>query len=417
VAVPVGMPKLGMTMTEGKVVAWTRAVGEPVEKGAPIVVIESEKSEVEIEAAASGVLRHVWVEAGTTVPCGTLLGAIAASMDEPLDVGAFRREHDRPEVPAPASPAAPRPVARERIAIRTGGPVTPAARAATKALGVDPTRVPGTGPGGRVTREDVEAFAAAGAGPVRLEVLVEGQGDPIVLLPGFASDVSVFAPETPPLVRRARVLAVNPRGVGASTATLEAAYTVADAAADVAALLDAPADVVGASLGAATAIELALAHPEKVRRIVLITPFVTATPRLLAVTDAWSRLAADTMPELVARAVVPWLFSSRTLGDPAAVERTVRGLVAMQRRTPAATLARQAAGLRAWSGSRAGELARIDRPTLVVTATEDLLTPDGAAVARAIPGATLVEIAGAGHAVTLEAPDRVNAVLAEHLRS
>jgi pyruvate dehydrogenase E2 component (dihydrolipoamide acetyltransferase) len=71
-ATPIGMPKLGMTMKEGKVVAWPVAVGGRVEKGAPVVVIESEKAEVEIEAAASGVLRHVYVEAGDTVPCGTL---------------------------------------------------------------------------------------------------------------------------------------------------------------------------------------------------------------------------------------------------------------------------------------------------------------------------------------------------------
>ena len=409
------MPKLGMTMREGTVVAWACEVGGHVEKGAPVLTIETEKSEVEIEAAASGVLRHVWVEAGTTVPCGTLLGAIATSMDEALDVDAFRREHDRPEVEAIAPASVAASGARPTVAGRAGAPVTPAARAAAKALGIDPTLVPGTGPGGRITREDVEAFAATGAGPVRLEVLVEGQGDPLVLLPGFASDVSVFAPQTPALVRRRRVLAVNPRGIGASTASAEPAYTVHDAAADVAALLDASADVVGASLGAAVAIELALTRPEKVRRLVLLTPFVTATPRLLAVTDAWSRLAAEATPEVVARAAVPWLFSGRTLGDPAALERTVRGLVAMQRRTPAATLARQAAGLRAWSGSRVGDLARIDRPTIVVTASEDLLVPDGAGLARTIPGATLVELAGTGHAVTLEAPEEIGEAIARHL--
>src|SRR5512143_2449209 len=123
------MPKLGMTMREGRVVSWARGLGERVEKGAPVVVIESEKSEVEIEATASGVLRHVYVGPDETVPCGTLLGAIADAMDAPFDAQAFHREHDRPELPAPASAGTgtgARPLAAPR---RDAVPTTPAARA------------------------------------------------------------------------------------------------------------------------------------------------------------------------------------------------------------------------------------------------------------------------------------------------
>ena len=65
------MPKLGMTMEEGIVIDWPLAVGGAVEKGDIVLVIESEKAEVEIEAPASGVLRHVYIEAGETVSCGT----------------------------------------------------------------------------------------------------------------------------------------------------------------------------------------------------------------------------------------------------------------------------------------------------------------------------------------------------------
>jgi pimeloyl-ACP methyl ester carboxylesterase len=84
---------------------------------------------------------------------------------------------------------------------------------------------------------------------------------------------------------------------------------------------------------------------------------------------------------------------------------------------PAATLARQAAGLRAWSGTRAGDLARIAAPVLVVAGGEDLLVPDAAAISRAIPGASLAVAAGAGHAVALEAPELVNEAIAAHLRA
>src|SRR5262245_17664061 len=404
-AVAIRMPKLGMTMEEGTVVAWPVPLGARVEKGQLVLVIESEKNEAEIEATASGFLRHVYVPEGDVVPCGTLLAALTERSDEPFDAEAFAAAEAR------LAPVAPRPklVARA-AAVRAAPaaratdrkPIAPAARALAKRLGIDAGAVPGSGPGGRVTREDVEAFAATAAGHERvtepvppgvvLEVLREGQGAPLLLLPGFGTDVSSFAAQAPRLALRFHVLAVNPRGVGASDAPAEARYDVAQAAADAAAVLDAhadglPAHLVGASLGAAVALELALARPECVRSLTLITPFTTATPRLLAVLDAWCRIGAETRPETLARVLAPWLFSDGLLADRAARERTLRGLAAACARIPAATLARAAAGLAAWSGTRDEDLAHVTVPTLVLAAGADLLTPAGEAVARAIPGA------------------------------
>jgi pimeloyl-ACP methyl ester carboxylesterase len=419
-AAPVAMPKLGMTMREGRVVSWPRPVGASVEKGEIILVIETEKAEVEIEAPAGGVLRHLYVAAGQTVPSGTLLAAITATAEEPFDVEAFRREHDRPEAPPAAArplPAAEAPVAAARRG--TAAPITPAARARARELAVDPARIPGSGPAGRVTREDVEAWAARRrdlvpvADGVALEVPAEGAGDPVVLLPGFGTDVSMFARQIPALAARWRVQGMNPRGVGLSDAPEVDVYDVGTAAADVAALLDAPAHVVGASLGAAVALELALARPALVRSLTLITPFVEAGARLLAVIDAWCRVASEASPEAVARLVLPWMFSAEYLADEGRRERTVRGLAATAERVPASTLARAAAGMRRWSGSRRPDLARVSVPTLVIVAGGDLLTPDGEAVAAAIPGARCRTIPGAGHAVTLEAP----AAVADALRA
>jgi pimeloyl-ACP methyl ester carboxylesterase len=417
------MPKLGMTMREGRVVAWPVALGGRVEKGRPVVVIESEKAEVEIEAAVAGVLRHVYVAEGETVPCGTLLAAITPAADEPFDADAFRRAHDRPEPVAVAVRVA-RPAARPMAGAETrpsGPAITPAARAVARRLGVDAAQVPGTGPGGRVTREDVESWAERRsalvpvAPGVALEVPAQGTGDPVVLLPGFGADASAFARQIPPLAERWRVLGVNPRGVGLSDAPAAERYDVSVLAADIAALVTTPVHVVGASLGAAVALELALAHPERVRSLTLITPFVDAGARLLAVVDAWCRLAAEVSPETLARAVLPWMFSGSYLADAHACERTVRGLAASATRIPAATLARTAAGMRAWSGSRRGDLGRVRVPTLVFVAGEDLLTPDGGAIAVGIPGAHCVVAPGAGHAVGLEAPEVVNGALVEHL--
>jgi pimeloyl-ACP methyl ester carboxylesterase len=418
------MPRLGMTMQEGKVVAWRAAAGDTVSRGQVVLVIESEKAEVEIESPADGVLRHIYVEPGRTVPCATLLAALTGTPDEPFDAEAFRRESEPSSAAAAAAPASagPAPGApRPRTPRRGVGPVTPAARRRARELGLDPAGVPGTGPGGRVTREDVEAWAAARAGRreaadgVFLEVPSQGEGDPVALLPGFGADVSAFALQVPALVKAHRVLGVNPRGVGLSDAPEAERYDPATAARDVAALGEAPLHVIGASLGAAVAIELALEHPGRVRSLTLVTPFVRAGARLLAVIDAWCRLAAEASPEALARAIVPWVFSTALLADEAARERTVRGFAQMTARSGPASLARWAAGLRAWSGTREGDLGRIAAPTLVVAAADDLLTPEGPAIAGAIPGARCAVVPGAGHALTLEAPDAVNEAIRAHL--
>jgi 3-oxoadipate enol-lactonase len=423
-ATAIVMPRLGMTMQEGKVVAWPLALGARVEKSEVVLVIESEKAEVEVEATAAGFFRHIYVEVDTVVPCLTLLGALTDTPDEPFDADAFAREHGGSGAPGRPAPAAPPPAATAAAAparARERAPVAPAARALARKLGVDPALVPGSGPGGRVTKADVEAWAAAReslapvAPGVSLEVPAQGQGDPVLLLPGFGADVSVFARQVPELARAHRVLGVNPRGVGLSDAPEQERYDVAQMASDAAAVSDAPVHVVGASLGAAVALELALARPERVRSLVLVTPFVEAGPRLLAVIDGWCRLAAEVAPATLARALLPWFFSSAFLADERSRERTLRGLAEMSARVPASTLARSAAGLRAWSGTRGDALPAIAAPTLVVAAGGDLLTADAEAVAAAIPGARCVVVPGSGHAVALEAPESVNRAILDHL--
>jgi len=420
---PIAMPKLGMSMQEGRVVAWPLPLGATVARGQIVLVIESEKAEVEIEATASGFLRHTYVAVDATVPCGTLLGAIAETQDEPFDAESFRIAHDHPEAPRASATAAPRAAAAPEVAPPHGArkPIAPAARARARELGLDPARVPGSGPGGRVTREDVDAWVARHAHRIEvapgvaLEVPATGRGDSVVLLPGFGTDVAAFARQLPALESSFRVLGVNPRGVAGSDAPPADSYDVARMADDAACAFDGRAHVIGASLGAAVALELALAHPGRVRSLVLVTPFVVASPRLIAVLTAWCRLAAEASPEALASALVPWLFGTATLADERMRSRNVRGLAEIVARVPAATLVRQAAGLLVWSGTRGADLVGISVPTLVVAGGDDLLAPDAAAVARAIPGAGFFLVPGAGHAVALEDYEAVNEAILAHL--
>ena len=154
----IAMPKLGMTMREGAVIEWRAAVGDRVEKGSIVLVIESEKSEVEIAAPASGVLRHIYVEAGTTVPCGTLLAAITESADEAFDAEAFRASL-APVAPIPAPAAASR-----GATAAAGGHVT----AVSAGADVAPPEAPATPAARRLaTRARRRSYARRGQRPRR----------------------------------------------------------------------------------------------------------------------------------------------------------------------------------------------------------------------------------------------------------
>ena len=298
------------------------------------------------------------------------------------------------------------------------------ARSLARRLGIDPEAVVGTGPGGRVTKQDVEAHAAARE---RL-VTVAKKASPsrcyarAKAIPCCCCRASEPTSPASPSRRRAlaehyTVVAVNPRGVGLVRCTGASPLRRCDgSAADAASVLDAPAHVVGASLGAAVALELALSHADQVRSLTLITPFVEATPRLLAVTQAWCQIAAQADAETLARALAPWIFSEDLLADDTIRERMLRGLVASVARVPATTLERTAEGIAAWSGSRSNDLGKIDVPCLLLTAGADLLTPHADTLAAAIPGAKCIAFPGSGHALAIEASDGVSEAIRSHIR-
>ncbi|MSQ33392.1 MAG: 2-oxo acid dehydrogenase subunit E2 [Dehalococcoidia bacterium] len=163
------MPQMGSDMKEGKVVRWLKKVGDQVARGDRVAEIETDKAVVEIEAFGSGVLRQVVVQEGVTVPVGELI-AIIAGAEEPLPERpvqkapaalakpgkAAAKVASAPAILAPAVPAPATPAAAEGARARS----SPLARRQAEERGVDLARVTGTGPGGRITEKDVEAYAA-----------------------------------------------------------------------------------------------------------------------------------------------------------------------------------------------------------------------------------------------------------------
>ena len=190
-AVRVLMPKGSDTMTEGKVLKWLKKEGDQVSTGDAVVEIETDKVNMEVEAMGSGILRKVMVDAGKVAPVGELL-ALVAKPEE--DISSLLSSEGSAAAPVGAQPSAatavasPEPTksATELPAPGTSGSsqgpppstqgpsdgarvlASPLARRMAQEKGLDLSRVAGSGPGGRVVRQDVERSVAlaSAAGPV-----------------------------------------------------------------------------------------------------------------------------------------------------------------------------------------------------------------------------------------------------------
>ncbi|MFI5364479.1 MAG: dihydrolipoamide acetyltransferase family protein [Candidatus Binatia bacterium] len=156
-AVEVVMPKFGLTMQEGTIQQWFKAEGDAISKGEPLFEVETEKVLYEVEAPASGRVAKQLYPAEATVPCAAVIAVIAVG-DEDVAAVAARYATRSAATPAHATAAAQPPSAASRAG--TTAPATPAARKLAKDHGIDLATVAASGPGGRITREDVEALIA-----------------------------------------------------------------------------------------------------------------------------------------------------------------------------------------------------------------------------------------------------------------
>ena len=139
------MPKLGLTMTEGTVSKWLKKVGDTVTEGEPLFEVETDKLTNTIEASASGVLRHLFVEEGITVPVLDKVAIIAEAAEDISGLMGGSAPAAAPAAPA-AAPAAAAPAAAP-VEKKAGGRVvaSPAAKKLAKEKGIDLALVTGTG--------------------------------------------------------------------------------------------------------------------------------------------------------------------------------------------------------------------------------------------------------------------------------
>ena len=189
-AVDIVMPQMGESIFEGTITKWLKKPGDRVERDEPLFEISTDKVDAEIPSPSAGVLKEIKVGEGKTVPIQTVVGVIDAAGDgagaakaAPAPSPAPKAEAPKAAAPTPAAPArpaaaAPAPPARQAAPAApppASGPAaaparpsgerihsSPLVRRMAKEHGIDLGSVPGTGAGGRISKQDIEAYLAGG---------------------------------------------------------------------------------------------------------------------------------------------------------------------------------------------------------------------------------------------------------------
>ena len=191
-AVDIVMPQMGESIFEGTITKWLKKPGDKVERDEPLFEISTDKVDAEIPSPSAGVLKEIKVGEGKTVPIQTVVGVIDAAGDgagaakaaapAPVPAKAVApppaakppaapppTAGAKPTAPAPAGSAAPTAPAKEGQRIHS----SPLVRRMAKEHGVDLSAVPGTGSSGRISKQDIEAYIAAGGSAVETEKEIE----------------------------------------------------------------------------------------------------------------------------------------------------------------------------------------------------------------------------------------------------
>ena len=227
------MPSLGAGMESGRLLEWYVHPGDHVRRGDLIALVETDKANIEVEVFQDGVVEELLVEEGEKVPVGTVLARLGSGVAAAEDTAAEAPEQvpePSPAEPSPAEPASPEPPPAEAPPAEPASPdgevvdariVSPLVRRLVEQSGVDVSQLRGTGPGGVITRHDVEEAVgrAATAAPAHADGAEEGGGEQAatpVTPPGHHDDaIPSRSGRSSPYARRL----AHERGVDPATLT------------------------------------------------------------------------------------------------------------------------------------------------------------------------------------------------------
>jgi pyruvate dehydrogenase E2 component (dihydrolipoamide acetyltransferase) len=208
--VTIAMPQLGLTMTEATVSTWLKKPGDEVKKDEPVLSVSTDKVDMDIESTVDGVLREILIDAGQTVPVGTPLAYVAAAGENapalsfaPAFVPLVQSKHEASLTDTTKIPATNESNTVEHRAEQENRPlrVSPRAKQLASQLGIDLTRVQGSGPSGRIIEQDIRGLSNAqpttsvvsSASSKRRQVIADRMVESLRNIPPFTVSLEVDA--------------------------------------------------------------------------------------------------------------------------------------------------------------------------------------------------------------------------------
>ncbi|KQQ81997.1 acetoin dehydrogenase dihydrolipoyllysine-residue acetyltransferase subunit [Aureimonas sp. Leaf324] len=341
------LPKVDMDMATGQISRWFYKEGDAIKKGEPLFEIETDKAAMEVDAPASGTLRNVTGAEGVDIAVGAPVawiyaegeaydaaaagGSVETKVEPDPDVETDSKPAPAEVVPAVAEFARPEDAKQGSEGERRGVRATPLARRIAREHGIDLATVTGSGPLGRIGRDDVETAAAAksevkalqsaaaapqpafsctpktapaarapasagdAATPLAVTRLREGEGVPIVLVHGFASETASWRPLLGELTGGNPVLGIDLPGHGASLDREADGFDalVSSVEETLIALGVTSCHLVGHSLGGAVAMAVASGTATDVRSLMLLSPAGFGPDIDTGFTEGFARATAE----------------------------------------------------------------------------------------------------------------------------
>jgi pyruvate dehydrogenase E2 component (dihydrolipoamide acetyltransferase) len=358
------MPKWGLSMDEGTVVAWHVAEGAAVGRGDEVVDIETPKITNVCESTVSGTLRRRVVQEGTTAPVGALIAVVADAAVPEAEIDTF--------------------VERFNAAFTVA-----AAEAEAEAIGPETVAVDGRA--------------------INHLTLGAADGSPVVLVHGFGGDLNNWMFNQPVLAERHLVTALDLPGHGGSSKDVGAGdlgFLAETLVRFLAALGIERAHLAGHSLGGAVALELALERPETVASLTLVAPAGLGPEIDNGYIEGF--IAAGRRKEM--KTALETLFA-----DPSLVSRDMVNDVLKYKRLDGVEAALKTIAAAAFPGGRQARVMRdrlpqLSMPAQVIWGRHDRIIP--AAQAQGLPGNVAVHLLdGAGHMAHMEAAGEVNRLI------
>jgi pyruvate dehydrogenase E2 component (dihydrolipoamide acetyltransferase) len=433
----VKMPKWGLTMTAGTVVDWISSEGDEVSEGDPMLTVETEKAVDDVPSPADGILYRIVADSGSEVPVSAPVAIILAPGESLSDeeITALVSAAS-PAVAAPSDRAVGAGQAREaRAASRDkSGRInaSPAARRLAAELGIDLAEVEATGPGGRITSDDVERAAAESGdtGPEERDIVIaDGRhihvllagpraAQPLVFLHGLGGSLSTWQIVLGGLAEQYRVVALDLPGHGASAKAdpVEVDYSIPGHSAATAESLNIlglkNVIIVGHSLGGAIAMSLAAENPSLVKALVLIDSAGLGSE---IGAELLRLMTGEPGPE-TARALLELFLSDLKLVNKRAIDDMAANQLA-----EGGWAAQQATANAAFPGGEQTAVAaeQVSQPVLLIWGEDDRVIPVDHALSavRSFPDAILAVLPGIGHVPQVEQPEAVTRAIDRFARS